>query len=804
MVVLKRIEVRNFRKLNLQLDFPSEGVLIIKGPNESGKSTILEAVLYAFFGKPYRGTKDLAINHNSNTALVKLRFEVDGKEYLVERVLRRGGASEARLYHVTDRGPRLIASTVTRTNEEIAKLLGGLTMKEMLVTNVVAQKELDKIVKLGSGERDKIVNLLMGLESYNKATTRLEEIRRETRNELKSKKEILKEKEKVYLQYKRDLSELKKKRQELAEKEEKFENLSMKLKEVSDCFEALEKYHRFLEEKRNLEAEKKSTEDKISLLNRQLIDCEQLIDSYERKKKECMQKQSELKTKLSQLENRLKELKGVDIALSKLKAVESYFSRLRALLIDERRLKDEIKRLESRICELDRERKRLDIDRILNEEQALKIKLATTKINLKILIGLLSLSLIGIFSAPLLLAGILLALAYSLSVLYRRNILYRQLAEISSKIGRYKDLIVEYNNIRSFIEKRYQELKSNREEQENIKKKIKEELLSLEDKYKPSSWTNLEDLYTKIRHTTDSCVEEKRKVEQEIRVTQDKIRDLLEELKKLSTELSSLSRRAEELREQIKEENKKLQEVEQKLSRLVPPELPSGIIYSEELYEETKKELDSLREQVSSLKGQIEGIKKSIMELERRIEENKNIEKEYKKVLSEVQELEFLEEAQSRAITAIKEVARKLREAFRPTIENYMSRVISKITNGRYKAVRLNSKFDVEVFDAVAGKFIPKDIYSGGTVDQFLLAMRLAFILSLLPHTKQTYPRFLFLDEPLASSDTQRRHNILELLTSDLAKYFKQIILITHLDITSSNATIIELEEGNIIKRFST
>ena len=476
MVVLKRIEVRNFRKLNLQLDFSSEGVLIIRGPNESGKSTILEAVLYAFFGKPYRGTKDLAINHNSNTALVKLWFEVDGKEYLVERVLRRGGASEARLYHITDRGPRLIASTVTRTNEEIAKLLGGLTMKEMLVTNVVAQKELDKIVKLGSGEREKIVNLLMGLESYNKAITRLEEIRRETRIKLKSKREILEEKKRIYSQYKKDLSELKEKRQELIEKEEKFENLNAKLKEIANCFEALEKYHRFLEEKRNLEAEKKSTEDKISLLNRQRKDCEQLIDRYERKKKECIQKQSELKNKLSQLENRLKELKGVDIALSKLETVKSYFSRLKVLLMNEKRLKDEIKRLESRICELDREKKRLDIDRVLNEEQALKTKLATTKINLKILIGLLSLSLMGILFVPLFLAGILLALAYSISVLYRRNVLYRQLAEISSKVGKYRDLIAEYNNIKSFIKKRYQELKNNHEEQEKIKKKIKEEL----------------------------------------------------------------------------------------------------------------------------------------------------------------------------------------------------------------------------------------------------------------------------------------------------------------------------------------
>ncbi|RLE71659.1 MAG: hypothetical protein DRJ37_04485, partial [Thermoprotei archaeon] len=43
MVVLEKLEVRNFRKLNLSLSFP-QGMLIIKGPNEAGKSTILEAI----------------------------------------------------------------------------------------------------------------------------------------------------------------------------------------------------------------------------------------------------------------------------------------------------------------------------------------------------------------------------------------------------------------------------------------------------------------------------------------------------------------------------------------------------------------------------------------------------------------------------------------------------------------------------------------------------------------------------------------------------------------------------------------
>jgi len=52
---LLSLHANNFKKLKLKqpLNFP-EGITLITGLNESGKSTILDAILYGLFGRMIR------------------------------------------------------------------------------------------------------------------------------------------------------------------------------------------------------------------------------------------------------------------------------------------------------------------------------------------------------------------------------------------------------------------------------------------------------------------------------------------------------------------------------------------------------------------------------------------------------------------------------------------------------------------------------------------------------------------------------------------------------------------------------
>src|SRR5258708_12720022 len=104
-----------------------------------------------------------------------------------------------------------------------------------------------------------------------------------------------------------------------------------------------------------------------------------------------------------------------------------------------------------------------------------------------------------------------------------------------------------------------------------------------------------------------------------------------------------------------------------------------------------------------------------------------------------------------------------------------MGLIVPVITSGRYKAVQLEDDYTVRVFDPEAGEFRPKEVFSGGTEDQLLLAMRLAFALALIPQAKGRNPEFLFLDDPLGSSDTVRPQGILELMHNELSQNIQQI-----------------------------
>ena len=132
-------------------------------------------------------------------------------------------------------------------------------------------------------------------------------------------------------------------------------------------------------------------------------------------------------------------------------------------------------------------------------------------------------------------------------------------------------------------------------------------------------------------------------------------------------------------------------------------------------------------------------------------------------------------------------------------MERNMNLLISKITNGKYKAVKIDEGFEVSVYDPEAKRFIRKDVFSGGTVDQLLLAMRLSFVLSVLPSSKGTYPKFLILDEPLSSSDFNRRQSIVSLLREDLTRYIDQVVVVTHItDVFDSKDRVYEVVDGKI------
>lgn len=146
--------------------------------------------------------------------------------------------------------------------------------------------------------------------------------------------------------------------------------------------------------------------------------------------------------------------------------------------------------------------------------------------------------------------------------------------------------------------------------------------------------------------------------------------------------------------------------------------------------------------------------------------------------------------------------AKKILDTVSPRTLAYMQKILPILTMDRYHVVHLDSEtFKLKVYDNITNKYYDKDILSGGTQDQFSLALRLAFAIANLPQDKGTNPGFIFLDEPLGSFDEERAQALIELLTQgEIAEHFDQIFVITHVLLKEEFFDYcIHIEDGKII-----
>jgi exonuclease SbcC len=173
----------------------------------------------------------------------------------------------------------------------------------------------------------------------------------------------------------------------------------------------------------------------------------------------------------------------------------------------------------------------------------------------------------------------------------------------------------------------------------------------------------------------------------------------------------------------------------------------------------------------------------------------------------EVAALEQREAICHRARSIVEGVRKRMLAQVLPGTIAHMQLILPLLTAGRYHHAELNAEnYKMRVWDSRAGErgeYVEKDFFSGGTQDQFSLALRLGFALAALPQEKGVSPGFIFLDEPLSAFDRQRTAALVQLLTEgEIAQRFDQIFLIAH-DRTFADCPFpyyVRLAEGRIVE----
>ncbi len=169
------LKVRNFRSYfgdGAVFDFRGRRLVGIVGPIGSGKSTILDAISYALYGRTpsiARGVKTL-IHQRSDNAAVSLRFEVEGEIWEVVRSLRAKGASQHALYRLQsdDSEPEYLEKIMLEgeVNPRVEALL-GLDFDAFGRSVLLAQGQFDEFLSARPSDRDRVLKGVFGYEKID-------------------------------------------------------------------------------------------------------------------------------------------------------------------------------------------------------------------------------------------------------------------------------------------------------------------------------------------------------------------------------------------------------------------------------------------------------------------------------------------------------------------------------------------------------------------------------------------------------------------------------------------------------------
>ncbi|HEU5003314.1 MAG TPA: SMC family ATPase [Actinomycetota bacterium] len=154
---------RSYRS-EASFDFEGRGLFGIVGPTGAGKSSILDALIYALYGRTPRigrETKQL-IHSGADLARVRLRFEVDGVGWDVLRVLRRAGSSQVTLRRMDDGS--LEREKERDVNDRIVEIV-GLDYEAFCSSVTLPQGKFDKFLTATPAERSRI---LKGIFRYER------------------------------------------------------------------------------------------------------------------------------------------------------------------------------------------------------------------------------------------------------------------------------------------------------------------------------------------------------------------------------------------------------------------------------------------------------------------------------------------------------------------------------------------------------------------------------------------------------------------------------------------------------------
>ncbi|NMC54120.1 MAG: SMC family ATPase [Chloroflexi bacterium] len=185
-MIPKRLRISGFLSYRQasELDFDHFTLACISGSNGAGKSSLLDAITWALFGRARR-SDDAVINSHSTQAEVVFDFEYEQALYCVQRLKERNKLTmlEFSIFDDNGRWRPLTESGVRETERRIQQTL-AMDYETFTNASFFLQGKADQFAQQRPNERKRILSSVLGLEVWEEYKNRAAEQRKTQENAL--------------------------------------------------------------------------------------------------------------------------------------------------------------------------------------------------------------------------------------------------------------------------------------------------------------------------------------------------------------------------------------------------------------------------------------------------------------------------------------------------------------------------------------------------------------------------------------------------------------------------------------------
>ena len=197
MITFQKIKWKNFLSTGnnwTEIDFQQYNTNLIIGTNGAGKSTMLDALTFALFNKPFRKiNKGQLINTvNEKDCVVEIEFVVNSREYLVRRGIK------PNIFDIEVNGNPLHKQADDRTNQKILEEnILKVNYKSFTQIVILGSSTFVPFMQLTGANRREVIEDLLDIRIFSAMNNLIRENIRLQKEKIKSldlKKDNIKDK----------------------------------------------------------------------------------------------------------------------------------------------------------------------------------------------------------------------------------------------------------------------------------------------------------------------------------------------------------------------------------------------------------------------------------------------------------------------------------------------------------------------------------------------------------------------------------------------------------------------------------